>query len=77
MVNLQFYLYGVQIFSFTAPTVPRKGDHVHWNGKLLEVAMVVWRTPNSAVHLYLATDPFNNPLPAGLEEPEQPVSTNL
>lgn len=68
MVKLKFYLYGVEITTIPASElVPRKGDHLLWNGTLLEVAMVVW-TPTGAVHLYLAREPFNNPLPEGLEE---------
>jgi hypothetical protein len=74
MVKLRFYLHGVEILAQEeTQTVPRKGDHIQWNGTLLEVAMVVW-TGAGAVHLYLARDPFNNPLPAGLEEPCDPSS---
>ena len=65
--KLKFYLYGVEIHLYAADIdvhfsglLPHKGDHILWNGALLEVAMVVWN-PAGAVHLYLARDPFNNP----------------
>ena len=74
MVKLKFYLYGAEIVLVPATDlVPRKGEHVWWNGMLLEVGMVVW-TQQGSVHLYLAREPFDNPPPPGLEEPPRDAS---
>lgn len=67
-LQLKFYLFGAQIHQIPETNqVPRKGDHLLWNGLLLEVAMVVW-TGHGAVHLYLARELLRNPLPPGLED---------
>jgi len=74
-VKLRLFLYGVEIHAPAGydevglvDQVPRKGDHLAWNGMLLEVMMVVW-TPAGVTHLYLAKEPFDKPPPPGLEDP--------
>lgn len=73
MINLTYYLMGAPIIleATGEVVIPRKGDHILFAGKLLEVQTVVWDRGNNEVRLYLLPEPIDTALPPG-SEPEMP-----